>query len=156
MIIIGPKSGGNISDIIDRIVENVKEAAFLNQELIASVTGYVIFIFAIAVIISPVLFALSFNLMGIIQSLGEKLSSASSYGMLSINFRDNKLNPEDFILFSKLSVGVIAGMSSLIIANLREGSIKAGIKYIFLFIPLSVYIYIILIKILGSMFGSLF
>ena len=155
MIIIGLKSGGNISDLIDRIVENVKEASFLNQELIASVTSYVIFIAVVAVVISPILFALSFNLMGIIQSLGEKLSSSSSYGMMSIDFSDSKINPNDFILFSKLSVGIIAGMSSLIIADLREGSIKAGLKYIFMFIPVSVIIYIVMIKLLGSVFGGL-
>ena len=96
MIIIGLRSGGNVSDLIDRIVKNVKEASFLNKELIASVTSYVIFISVVAVVISPILFALSFNLMQIIQSLGEKLSTSSSTGVLSLNFGDNKLNPKDF------------------------------------------------------------
>ena len=79
MIIIGLKSGGNIADIIDKIVKNVKDAHFLNKELIASVTSYVIFIGVVAVIISPILFALSFNMMQIIQSLGEKLASHLHY-----------------------------------------------------------------------------
>ncbi len=155
MIIIGLNSGGNIADIIDKIVKNVKDASFLRQELIASVTSYVIFISAVAVIISPVLFALSFNLMGIIQNLGKKLSTSSSYGAFSISFGENRVNPNDFILFSKISVAIISGMSSLIIADLREGSIKAGLKYVFIFIPVSLAIYIVMVSLLSKVFGSL-
>ncbi len=155
MIIIGLRSGGNVSDLIDRIVKNVKEASYLNKELIASVTSYIIFISVVAVVVSPILFALSFNLMQIIQSLGEKLSTSSSTGILSLNFGDNKLDPKDFILFSKLSVMIIAGMSSMIIADLREGSIKAGMKYVFMFVPISFFIYVIMLNVLSGIFGVL-
>ena len=153
MIIIGLKSGGNIADIIDKIVKNVKDAHFLNQELIASVTSYVIFIAVVAVVISPVLFALSFNMMQIIQSLGEKLNSGVSTGVVSINFGENKVKSEDFVLFSKLAVLIISGISSIIIADLREGSIKAGLKYVFLFLPISYIIYVVMLKAITALFG---
>jgi len=155
MIIVGLRSGGNISDLIDKIVDNVKEASFLNKELIASVTSYVIFITIVAIVISPVLFALSFNLMEIIQSLGEKLSTASSYGSLSISFGGNKINPNDFILFSQISIAIIAGISSMIIAELREGSIKAGIRYLLMYIPIALGIYNIMLLLFTSVFGTL-
>lgn len=155
MIIVGLRSGGNISDLIDKIVENVKEAYYLNKELIASVTSYVIFISIVAVVISPILFALSFNLMQIIQSLGEKLGSSSSYGALSISFGSNKIDPKDFILFSKMSIMIISGISSMIIADLREGSIKAGIKYLLMFIPISYIIYIIMLGVFTGIFGTI-
>ena len=153
MIIIALKSGGNIADIIDKIVKNVKDAHFLNQELIASVTSYVIFIAVVAVVISPVLFALSFNMMQIIQSLGEKLNSGVSTGVVSINFGENKVKSEDFVLFSKLAVLIISGISSIIIADLREGSIKAGLKYVFLFLPISYIIYVVMLKAITALFG---
>jgi pilus assembly protein TadC len=153
MIIIGLRSGGNISDIIDKIVKNVKDAYFLNKELIASVTSYVIFITVVAVIISPILFALSFNMMQIIQSLGEKLNSGVSAGIVSLSFGENKVKPEDFILFSKLAVIIISGMSSVIIADLREGNIKAGLKYILLFIPISYGIYILMLNVITGLFS---
>ena len=153
MIIIGLKSGGNIADIIDKIVKDLKDAYFLNQELIASVTSYVIFIAVVAVVISPVLFALSFNMMQIIQSLGEKLNSGVSTGVVSINFGENKVKSEDFVLFSKLAVLIISGISSIIIADLREGSIKAGLKYVFLFLPISYIIYVVMLKAITALFG---
>lgn len=155
MIIIGLKSGGNISDIIDKIVKNVKDAHFLNQELIASVTSYVIFIAIVAVFISPILFALSFNMMEIIQSLLEKMNSGVSTGVISFasNLSAGNINPDDFILFSKIAVLIISGVSSVIIADLREGSIKAGIKYIILSLPVSYLIYVVMLKLISAMFG---
>ncbi len=154
MIRIGLKSGGNISDLIDKIVENVKSASYLKKELIASVMSYIIFISVTAVIISPILFALSFNLMKIIQSLGEKLAT-SSYSSLPINLGYKTINPEDFILFSKICVIIISSIAGMIIADLREGSIKAGIKYLLIFIPVAYFTYLGMLNVFTSIFGAL-
>jgi pilus assembly protein TadC len=154
MVIIGLRSGGNISDIIDKIVENVKSASYLKKELVASIMSYIIFISATAVIISPILFALSFNLMQIIQGLGEKLTTSSS-SALPINLGYKTINPEDFILFSKICVIIISAISGMIIADLREGSIKAGIKYILIFIPIAYFTYLGMLTVFTSLFGVL-
>ncbi|MEM2131040.1 MAG: type II secretion system F family protein [Candidatus Woesearchaeota archaeon] len=155
MILVGLKSGTNISELIEKISENVKDAYYLKKELIASVTSFVIFIAFTAVIISPILFALSFNLMSIIQNLGEKLSTTSSYNILPFNFGYKTINQKDFILFSKISIIIIATISGMIIADLREGSIKAGLKYVFLFGPVAYLIYIITLSLFSSIFGVL-
>jgi pilus assembly protein TadC len=154
LIIIGIKSGGNISDLIDKVVDNVKSASYLKKELIASVMSYIIFISATAVVISPILFALSFNLMEIIQSLGEKLVT-TSYSALPINLGYKTINPEDFVLFSKICVVIIAAVSGMIIADLREGSIKAGVKYILIFIPVAYFTYLGMLNLFTSLFGIL-
>lgn len=155
MIIIGLKYGGNISELIDKIVENVKDAYYLKKELIASVTSYIIFIGMTAVVISPVLFALSFNLMQIIQGLGEKLAVTSSFSSLPFNLSYKSMDPEDFVLFSKAAVVIISLIAGMIIADLREGSIKAGIKYVLLFGPISYFIYIVMLNIFTALFGVL-
>jgi pilus assembly protein TadC len=153
MIIIGIKSGGNISELIDKIVKNVKDAYYLRKELIASVTSYIIFISITAVIISPTLFALSFNLMEIIQSLGEKITATAYSGITGLGYKS--VNPEDFILFSKISVIIISTVSAMITADLREGSIKAGLKYLFFFVPISYLVYIGMLKLFTGLFGVL-
>ncbi|MEM4397952.1 MAG: type II secretion system F family protein [Candidatus Woesearchaeota archaeon] len=155
MILVGIKSGTNISELIEKISENVKDAYYLKKELIASVTSFVIFIAFTAVIISPILFALSFNLMSIIQNLGEKLSTTSSYNVLPFNFGYKTIEQNDFILFSKISIIIIATISGMIIADLREGSIKAGLKYVFLFGPIAYLIYVITLSLFSSIFGVL-
>ena len=89
--------------------------------------------------------------MQIIQGLGDKLT-VTNYGNV-LNFGDNLLNPKDFILFSKIAIVIIAGISSLIIADLREGSIKAGLKYIVLFAPIAYIIYLVALAGLSGAFG---
>jgi len=153
MIIVGLRSGGDISGLIDKIVDNVKEAYYLRRELIASIMSYVIFISITAIVISPTLFALSFNLMQIIQSMGENLSSSVSYGVTAFNIGFKSINPEDFILYSKISVIIISAISSMIIADLREGSLKAGIKYLFIYIPSSYVVYNVMLFMFTRIFN---
>jgi hypothetical protein len=141
--------------LIDKIVENVKDAYYLRKEMIASVTSFVIFIGSTAVVISPILFALSFNLMLIIQSLGDKLTTTSITSLGSFQLGSGGIDAEDFVLFSKISVMVISSVSAMIIADLREGSIKAGLKYLVLFVPASYFVYITAAKLLTVIFGSI-
>ncbi|MBN1502530.1 type II secretion system F family protein [Candidatus Woesearchaeota archaeon] len=154
LITIGIRSGGQISDLIDRVVENVKTASYLKKELIANVMSYVIFIALVALIIAPALFALSYQLMLIIQSLGSKLSSSGA-GFISFEFGSELIKKEDFINFSKASIAVISIASSAIIADLREGSIKGGVKYIFFFVLISFFIYEVMLKVFTGIFSAL-
>ncbi|MEK6868634.1 MAG: type II secretion system F family protein, partial [Nanoarchaeota archaeon] len=62
------ESGGKISDLIDNIVKNIKETKALKEEISASAISYIIFIAAIVIVISPLLFSLSFHLLKIILS----------------------------------------------------------------------------------------
>ena len=156
LIVIGLKSGGQISDLIDRVVFNVQEASYLKKELIANVTSYIIFITLVAIIIAPTLFALSFNLMQIIQSLGEKLMTSGAQNLVAgFSFGGSNVDPNDFIKFSRYSIVIIAIASSMIIADLREGNIKGGIKYIFIFIFVAFFVYEIMLKVFIGMFGSI-
>ena len=41
----------------------------------------------------------------------------------------------------------------MIIADLREGSIKAGLKYLVIFVPLSYLIYVGALKLITGLFG---
>lgn len=156
LLVIGIKSGGEISDLIDRVVENVKTAAFLQKELLANVMSYVIFISLIAIVVSPALFALSYNLMIIIQSLGQKLASAGGGSVFSgVEFGKELIKKSDFVAFSQACIVIINVASSAIIADLREGSIRGGIKYIFIFIILSFLVYSVMLTIFTGMFGGM-
>jgi archaellum biogenesis protein FlaJ (TadC family) len=154
LIIIGIRSGGEISDLIDRVVQNVKEASYLKKELLANVMSYVIFITLISVAIAPMLFALSFNLMQIIQTLLEKLASSGTSAITGgADITITPINPNDFIAFSRYSIIIISAATSVIIADLREGSIKGGFKYIFLFIGGGLICYQISLWLFNALFG---
>jgi hypothetical protein len=154
LIIIGLRSGGEVADLIERIVENVKQASFLKKELIASIMSYVIFISLISLFIAPVLFSLSYNLLGIMKDVGSQLSRTSTPGS-TLTLGETPIEEQDFITFSKWSIVIISITSSMIIADLREGSIKASVKYVAVFIGFSYLVYIVSLKLLTAVFTSI-
>ncbi len=71
------ESGGQIANLIDRIVKNIKETKVLKADISASAVAYIIFIAAIVIVIAPLLFSLSFHLLIVILNFVSRLSSAT-------------------------------------------------------------------------------
>ncbi len=153
-------SGGKISDIIDRIVYDLKRTKALKDELSASVVTYMIFIAAIVIFIAPMLFALSFNLLMVIQKVTSLISSSAQAGTTTLpgmitSIGKNVVNKDDFILFSHLALGVIAIFSSMIVSIIEKGNIRSGVKYIPMFVFGSQVFYLLCLTLLTMLFNSL-
>lgn len=154
-LIIGEvESGGQIANIVDKVIENIRKTRSLKEEMNASTLTYMIFIGVIVIVISPGLFALSFNLLQIMMGFTEKLSSINVPG-LPISFGKNPLNPEDFKVFSIIAITSISFFSSMIISIIEKGDIKGGLKYIPAFVISSLIMYFIFMSILGAVFSGL-
>jgi pilus assembly protein TadC len=149
-------SGGKISDIIDGVVDNLKKTQILKEEMSASVITYMIFIGAVVIFISPVLFALSLNLLQIIQQVTNQVAS-STQNVDTLPFHVEKMNMkrEDFVLFSHIALLVIATFSSMIVSIIEKGNIKGGLKYVPIFVILSQVFYYISLNLLTKVFGNM-
>ncbi len=156
LIVEGMTAGAKMADLIDRVVDNLKQTMELKKEMAASATAYVMFISLIAVVIAPALFALSFNLLIIIQDLGSKLGTTTVSSVIPLKFGEISIKPSDFRTFSILSISVIALFSSLIVSIVERGDIKGSYKYIPGFIAGSILVYLGLLKVLTSAFGGFF
>ena len=66
-----------------------------------------------------------------------------------------EINPEDFKLFSMISILVISFFSSLIVSIVEKGDIKAGVKYIPIYIFGAMALYTIFMKVLGAVFAGI-
>ncbi|MEM4267376.1 MAG: type II secretion system F family protein [Candidatus Woesearchaeota archaeon] len=157
-LIVGEvQSGGKISDIIDGVVENLKKTKVLKEEMSASVITYMIFIAAVVIVISPILFALSLNLLQVIQNVTGLISTSTAHSQaaMPITFRKMDVNPHDFVVFSHLALLIIATFSSMIVSIIEKGSIKGGIKYVPIFIFLSQFFYFVCLKVMGFLFGKM-
>lgn len=154
-------AGGKIADIMDKVVENLKRTKALKDELTASVVAYMIFIGAIVIFISPVLFALSFNLLVVIQKVTSLLSSSTTQagvtGVPSVFSRmtDVSVNRQDFVLFSHMAIAVVAFFSSMIVSIIEKGNIRGGVKYIPLFIVASQAFYMVCLHLFTAVFSAL-
>ncbi|HLD06151.1 MAG TPA: type II secretion system F family protein [Candidatus Nanoarchaeia archaeon] len=156
LINVGLSSGASASDLLDRLVKNIRTSMHLRDELVAAVTGNILFITIIAVVIAPLLFALSFNLLSVIQNIGGKLTGTGNAAVLPFTFSAESVDPDAFINFSRVCVLVIAFFASMIIANIKTGTVKGGFKTIPLFCAISIIIYEVSFAVLTNIFQKLF
>ena len=150
------KSGGQVANLIDRIVENIKELKVLKEEISASAVAYSIFIAAIVIVISPLLFSLSFHLLIIVLSFISQLTIATGKaGSLPFSISEVIIKPDDFKFFSIMAITTISFFSSLMVSIVEKGNIKSGLKYIPIFLLSSLTLYFIFMKVLGLVFSGI-
>ena len=148
------ESGGKISELIDNIVKNIKETRALKEEISASAISYIIFIAAIVIVISPLLFSLSFHLLKIILSFASRLAGAAT-GNLPFSVSSTQVDPNSFRYFSMAAIGTISFFSSLIVSIVEKGNVKSGLKYIPIFMISSLVLYWVFMNVLGFVFSGI-
>jgi len=149
------ESGGQIADLIDKIVDNIKETKVLKEEISASAVAYTIFMAAIVIFIAPLLFSLSFHLLIVILNFVSRLTAATGRtGALPFSIGDVVVSPDSFRYFSIAAIGVISFFSSLIVSIVEKGNIKSGLKYIPILIS-SLVLYFVFMKVLSAVFSGL-
>lgn len=153
VLVIAMREGADIVDTLDKIVESIRTGKYLVETVRASVSGFIIFITMVSIIVAPLLYALSLNLLFIFKSFAERLA-ASSGGFFTIE-PDNLVAKETFILFSRFCISMVALFSALIIANLKEGSLKAAAKQVIIFMAASLLLYEGARIVLGIVFGAM-
>jgi len=159
LIVEGIQSGGEMAQLLNKLSTNIKETQLMRKEISASVTTYAIFIGAATVLAAPLLFALSTQLLEIIQKIFGSMHMDSSVGMsssFSFNFSGESISISDFRRFAILVLVISSFFSAAIISVIRKGSVKDGLKTIPLFIAISLVIYFIATKLFGMLMGGLF
>lgn len=150
------ESGGKITTIIDKIIDNLRKTRALKAEMAAATVSYMIFIGVIVTLISPGLFALSAQLLRIIIGFTSSLSGAGLGSTpLPISFGSVSIRPENFRTFSILAISTISIFSSMIISIIEKGSIKGGLKYIPAFLVGSIIVYLVFSAILQAAFSGI-
>jgi pilus assembly protein TadC len=155
LIIEGMKGGGNIAYIIDRVERDIRETKELREEMKASNTTYMIFLAAIIIFIAPGLFALSYNLLIILKGIASTLGQSGGGGISMINISPDTINEQNFHYFSIGALSVIGLFASMILSYIQKGNIKSGLKYIPIFILMSVLVYLLLKIVFNGLFGGL-
>jgi len=153
----GLRGGGELAEIIDRVVENIGETKRLKREMATTNMTYVIFITFVVIVIAPGLFALSYQLLTVLEKFIGKLgpSQVATGISLPLTMSSISIKPHDFITFSRYALVITSAFASMIVSMIRKGSIKAGVMYIPIFIVSSLLMYTLFMFILTSVFGSL-
>ena len=158
LLIEGIEAGGEIGDLLIKIASNIQETETMKKEMSANVTTYVIFISFATVLGAPFLFALSGILIQVIQGLSSTLgtSGAATNVGLALSFKGAGIDFNDFRIFAIVTLIITSFFSSSIIATIKKGNIKAGFKYIPIFMVLSLTLYLTAQLILNNVLGIFF
>ncbi len=153
LIVEGIRAGGEIGDLLNTISINIQETQLLREEMAASVTTYTIFITSAAVVIGPILYALSYQLLIIVEILASEIDVPSDYVNLAFGVG---VTASDFMIFSVLSLMITSIFSAMLVSIISKGNVKAGIKYIPVFLCISLIIFFAVSAVLSKLLGGFF
>ncbi len=152
----GVEAGGKIGDLLNRIAANIQEQKAMLKEMSANVTTYVIFITFATVVAAPFLFALSGVLIEVVKNLGSALGSTTSVAAsagFALTFSGTGVTQSDFRIFAIASLVTTSLFSAMMISTIKKGNIKSGVKYIPIFIIISLTLYFVAQGIASKLLG---
>jgi flagellar protein FlaJ len=157
LIIEGMKSGGEFATLLENIALDIKDLSILQREVRASVTMYAIFILIAAVVAAPLLFGISTFLISQITSITSSIDvpqEAIASLPLSINLGAPSISSDFVFYFALVIVCMTSGFAALIMSLIMTGEEKDGVKYIPVFVTVSVIIFLIVKTVMSSMISS--
>jgi flagellar protein FlaJ len=134
-IIQAYESGGNIEDVLDSVVDNIRSIQELQQERESQlygelVTGYIVYFIFIGILIGLTTYLLP-SLSEASSALGGGGSSAASFGGGLLSGSGNlERNIQIYRGWFKNLAYIQAVFSGLIIGKLTEGNLRAGLKHV--------------------------
>lgn len=155
LLVEGMEAGGELGEVLNKVANNIQETRILQKEMSANVTTYVIFITVAVVVGAPILLALSHELLVILGTITSSIdipASVSSAGIFSLS--NVAINPSDFKTFAIIMLTITSFFSALMIAIIKKGTAKDGIKYIPTFIISSLAIYLLSLGFIRNALGS--
>jgi len=150
----GIKGGGNLSEPLEKISKNLKKIYMLNDEIKANAGGFSVVISVISMIVAPLLFALAITLLNFIGNLFALLSQSGT-DFLSVSSVPPEFS-EYLILFSYAMIILITVFSSLITSQLKNEETYEAMKYIPIYIMVSLFLYWEFSSLLLSFFSNIF
>ena len=157
LLIESINAGGEIGALLSKISANIQNNQLMKKEMAAGISAYSIFIVAAAIIVAPVLFALSSQLLTVIGSISKGITLPStSLPIFSVGLIKVGVKQSDFMLFAVINLFLTAMFSSLIVTIIKKGEVRAGAKNIPIFIATSLIIFFVAHKLFSSAFGGLF
>ena len=157
LLIESLNAGGEIGELLSKISANIQNNELMKKEMAAGISAYAIFIGAAAIIVAPILFALSSQLLMVIGSISKNITlPAVSLPIFSVGLIKVGVTQRDFMIFAALNLFLTALFSAMIVTIIRKGEMRAGVKTIPIFVATSLVIFFVARQMFSYVFGSIF
>jgi len=157
LLVEGILSGGETGDLLNKIANNIQETELMKKDMSANVATYSIFITFASLVAAPLLFALSGQLLKIVTSIFSKIHISSDMSSkFPISLGGVGLSSNDYMIFAIVTLTISSIFSAFIIATIKKGNAKYGVKYLPGFVATSIGLFLILYKAMAYFFSSMF
>ncbi|MBN1156770.1 type II secretion system F family protein [Candidatus Woesearchaeota archaeon] len=154
LIIEGIRSGGEMGGLLNKVSLNIKETQLMKKEMAANVSNYAIFITFSSIVAAPLLLSLSGQLLQIITKIITKIDMPENNSM-GFQLSTVGITTADFRIFAIANLLVTSFFSAIIVAIIRKGDVKDGLKYIPIFIAVSIALFLLLSGLFGGLIGKI-
>jgi len=156
LIVEGLESGGEIATLLEETATDIRDNDILQREVRSVILVYALFIFIAAVVTAPILYAISTHLAQALSRLSTAISVAFiTKGTPTLKIAPSDISPEFMLVFAYVNLIVTAVFGSLMVALITRGNEKYGIRYIPIFIAISIGIFLLVRYLVGGFFGSI-
>jgi len=163
LMLEGIAYGGGMVDLLERVAADIRQQQLLQKEIAGQLFMYSLFIIFASVFAAPLLFAVSVEMINITTSIWSGISSQLQGGKIQMAGALSMFTPkppsitsEDFKNFALATMIMISIFAAFIVASISSGVASRGIRYVPIFILISVVIFLGAQSFLESMFGSFF
>ncbi|MFH1589626.1 MAG: type II secretion system F family protein [archaeon] len=155
LLIEGMNAGGQLAELLSKIVVDIQEMKLMKREISASIMTYVIFITFASIVAAPFLFALSTQLIVIVQKIMGSIDlSEMASGGFQLALGGEAVSLKNFRIFAILTLSSTAMFSAAIVSTIRHGNIKEGLKYLPIFWFIAVLLYLIASSLVGTLMSG--
>ncbi len=152
-------TGGELTAVLERTAEDVRETIIMKKERAASLVMYEIFVLFAAIVGTPFLFAVAARLVEVFEKISPQLPTGiGAGGMLgplgAASFGNPIITSTEFVYFTLPIIFITSLISSFIISAIRTGSRVQGMKYFPFVLGLSYLVYWVVTEFLSSFFAT--
>ncbi|MFB6115638.1 MAG: type II secretion system F family protein [Candidatus Nanohalobium sp.] len=144
----GIESGGDTADLLDSSADDIRNSLEIRDEIKSSIRMYTIFIMMAAVGGAPILFSISVYMARKTTNMwsnADMSSQAANVGSqigFNMSFQAPEVNIALFQNFAMMAIVSINLFAALIISEISNGNIKQGIKYVPVFVIISLALFL--------------
>lgn len=149
LIVNGLKSGGQLTDLLDQIADDLRNQQMMEKEIGASVLMYAIFIFIAIGIGAPLLFSMSSFLVKMLVNMGTMIGGRMPQdigemgGSMPISMTSMNISAEFINTYAIVSLIVSSVFGSMIIGLILKGNAKSGLTYMLILIVMSISLFLL-------------
>ena len=159
LMIEGIQYGGGMTDLLNQLSKDMRNQAMVGKEISGQLFMYTIFIAFATIIGTPVLYALTSQMITMTNSvwagiLRQNPGGLPTQGISFLKPSPPQITTSEYYDFSIAAVLLISGFGSFIVSAISTGSVLKGLRYLPAFLVRGIVVFFVVSVVIGGIFTS--